>query len=656
MRKAPRDAARHRLVLGPGVRMAFLLPIVCFSVPAEAQRVVGINCMVNGRYQWYEGRSTCPAAPAAPSAAPGYGGAPGLDAWGQLGWAIGAGLFSSGPRRDPEAERLEMERRRQEAVRRAEEEQRRRDQLHQRLASALRLSGAGDLNVRFDGERSGLGLRFGESSPGLAVRMGEPELRPQGTSFFGLGGGPRVELPPELDDTRVVDLRHLGRSVAFLKSAASARDIDQDLAVSEALNIANGDTSFDNALPPDEAVPVVSEAGLLAFQRANIDYANSRDWLLHRTRLINEAVEQKRIADDLVSARRNDVDQALRNAADASMLEQRRRLLVVALARVKERDEALQRAKELYQRAESQASLARGNVVGVLRNLAAGNEPAAPPASEAAWFAYQSRMLQERKEIERRHARVYHEIASINVPPPETYTPHQEILILGMSSDYAEAARLRATQVSPLSLRPFTTVVSFGKPGASFSEELGRAHRDHDTRGEFSLSLPQAEPAIAALRGKYAERAFVHSNGASVAEALLNRDVFRAKELHIIGGDRSLANGPALQTLVDSGRVDKVVVWAIDKDPVPIGTVLPEQKGLSSLIQDLAKRAVNATTGIDATPGVEYRILRALVEDDRSLPILDRILQFHDVQKAYFPAMAAASNVPWVPNMRAPVR
>ena len=51
----------------------------------------------------------------------------------------------------------------------------------------------------------------------------------------------------------------------------------------------------------------------------------------------------------------------------------------------------------------------------------------------------------------------------------------------------------------------------------------------------------------------------------------------KKNELDILGGDRSLGNARALQGLLDSGKVKRIVVWVNVNDPVPWGTsVIPD--------------------------------------------------------------------------------
>lgn len=92
-----------------------------------------------------------------------------------------------------------------EAARRAEEARKRQEQYD-------RLSGQLQLSDNFDGQKAG--------GPVLMLGDGDDALRPQGTSFFGLGGGAGGSATG-LNDSRVVDLRQSqGYSVATAAPAS----------------------------------------------------------------------------------------------------------------------------------------------------------------------------------------------------------------------------------------------------------------------------------------------------------------------------------------------------------------------------------------------------------------------------------------------------
>jgi hypothetical protein len=224
--------------------------------------VVSRYCLVNGRYVWLDGRTSCPASSSTPSTSSTVPSGAGQIAYG-IGYAFtswltrGSGSSTQEQRRDEEAKLAA------EAQARAQDEERRRDELHQRLMGTLKLTGLTDLSMkRIDGQRD-LQLKKVDRGGELALKTEEV---PQGTSFFGQGGGPASRPAESLDDPKVVDLRNLQRAIVLLRSAPQQAAGDTDLILSEALNTANGDTSVVGSLPGDYSVPVISENGLLAFQ------------------------------------------------------------------------------------------------------------------------------------------------------------------------------------------------------------------------------------------------------------------------------------------------------------------------------------------------------------------------------------------------------
>jgi hypothetical protein len=157
-------------------------------------------------------------------------------------------------------------------------------------------------------------------------------------------------------------------------------------------------------------------------------------------------------------------------------------------------------------------------------------------------------------------------------------------------------------------------VASFGTTiDGTISQGLVEATRvvgDHVTQGQVSLNTPEGQAAIAKLAGKEFDRLVAHSNGASVAEALIAENLIRVNELNIVGGDRSLLNGHAFQQLLDSGKVKRVVVWINVNDPVVWGTA-PDQLRLavrgSNALEHVARKMTGELAGGDSR--VEYRFM-----------------------------------------------
>lgn len=304
-----------------------------------------------------------------------------------LGPALAEALFGN-PETERRTEELLKARLAEEARVRAIKEARRREELHQRLMSALKLSGVADLNFKgFD--RRGPELQFkGLCTEGntLAFKLGDTGqddgLRPRGTSFFGLGGdAPTQPFPQEpVSDPMVVDLRNLQRAAFLAGSATAMLPGDAQFILDEALNAANGDTTFAGAGPTCGTMPVISEKGLLAFQQANVDYARARDGRMRATETFNQAQRRREIADQIARAAKEDLERAKAAMAEAETLEKKRKLMAEVFAATKAEAEAWARAKLEFDAAERRTNAARENTLQVLRDLAAGKE-LAPMAS-----------------------------------------------------------------------------------------------------------------------------------------------------------------------------------------------------------------------------------------------------------------------------------
>lgn len=367
--------------------------LVLLPVTASAQKVVSVRCYINGAWVWLDGRSTCPT-PSGPTASPGggvsarpYGG--GLQIGAELGWEIGSAMgaaigaaIARNAAAAAAARAAEEARLAEEARQRAIEEERRREELHRRVMGALKLTGLTDLSIKGLDGRSDLHLKGLDASGVLALKSvddpGPSSLRPKGTSLFGLGGETRPAVPEPVFDQDVVDLRNLERAVMLLKSVPEGTTADDSAVLDEALNAATGDTSVVPSLPAGSAVPMISENGLKTYQLANIEYANARDWLLHRTRLVNEAGLQREATQQRIEAAKMELDNAL--ARRDATVEDKRGRLAELLAAIKAQDQAVNDALRRVNDARRRAEDAKNAAVRTLRFLAAGTEP--PPPSE----------------------------------------------------------------------------------------------------------------------------------------------------------------------------------------------------------------------------------------------------------------------------------
>jgi hypothetical protein len=139
---------------------------------------------------------------------------------------------------------------------------------------------------------------------------------------------------------------------------------------------------------------------------------------------------------------------------------------------------------------------------------------------------------------------------------------------------------------SPWSKKPYASDEIFATTDDLSNEELLRGFLDNNYLGEYTLSTPYGQKLIERIRGTHFDRLVAHSNGATVAEALIRRGIITVNELNVMGGDRSFVNFGGWNELITSGKVSRVVVWVNPGDPVPFATtVLP-------LLNALKDRAV----------------------------------------------------------------
>ena len=70
------------------------------------------------------------------------------------------------------------------------------------------------------------------------------------------------------------------------------------------------------------------------------------------------------------------------------------------------------------------------------------------------------------------------------------------------------------------------------------------------------------------MRGTHFKRLILHSNGATVGQALLRQGIITADAVEIMGGDRSWVGGKEIRKLVASKKVKTARVWLDSRDPV----------------------------------------------------------------------------------------
>jgi hypothetical protein len=472
------------------------------------------------------------------------------------------------------------------------------------------------------------------------------DLRPGGTSFFGLGGGPGTPPPPEpVNDPMVVDLRHLRHASYMVRAVETSTTEDVPARLEKALGAATGDVPN---LPAGAVPPFVDEKGLQAFQKVYREYAGTRAALARSEAALKEAKARKKAGGG------------------------------------PEADAAWEKAKAAYDAAKNRAYVSREEAVRVLRALGAGKDPEAfrppvpslPALREETWLEMQKRMMEERAANDILTKRTQKELLSIVPPLKGPFQKVHEGVFLGALTDNNDAYRMEKDGVSCFNGKSYASmneaakralaegkegvggavVVSFGmekgekqeKMGFGYyAAESGRVVGDHITGGAISLNTPQAREALERISGKEFDRLVAHSNGATVAEALIREDRIRVNELDIVGGDMSLVKKGAYQELVDSGKVKRVVVWVNLNDPVVWGTAIDRSKLLSTG-KDAAESLARKIAGVP-TAGVEYRFMwgadyRIMAPPKGLSETAERkaeaLIAPHYVESSYYPGIA----------------
>lgn len=269
----------------------------------------------------------------------GGGGDPMIDAmaplmqgvFNQIGQELARSIFGD-PAEDArirELERQRQEAERLEAERRAAAAAREREARHRRLMDALGLKEEGSglrLGPDFDGNRKGLRLDEpdGKTLSVDDILEEDDGLRPQGTSFFGLGGG-EDGAPAPHNDPMVVDLRRLRQGAYLAQAAENAGPEDAALLQDEALRLAEGRPPT-MGVPPDDKLPPVDEKGLKAFQEANNAERRARDSRESLQRKVDEAKARFDRAGQEAARRKADLERRMAAADEAEREALRRQM------------------------------------------------------------------------------------------------------------------------------------------------------------------------------------------------------------------------------------------------------------------------------------------------------------------------------------------
>jgi hypothetical protein len=472
------------------------------------------------------------------------------------------------------------------------------------------------------------------------------DLRPGGTSFFGLGGGPgTAPMPEPWNDPMVVDLRHLRRASYMVQAVETSTTEEVPAMLEKALAAVNGAVPD---LPAGAVPPFVGEKGLQAFRKVYREYAETRAALARSEAALKEARARKKAGGG------------------------------------PEADAAWEKAKAAYDAAKNRAYGSREEAVRVLRALGAGKDPQAfrppvpslPAMRAETWLEMQKRMMEERAANDVLTKRTQKELLSIVPPMKGAFQKMHEGVVLGFGTDNNDASRMMKDGVSCFNGKSYASmndsakralaegkegvggavVVSFGtekgekgeKKGVGYyATESGRIVGDHIADGAISLNTPQARKALEQISGKEFDRLVAHSNGATVAEAMIREDLVRVNELNIVGGDMSMMKRGDYRELVDSGKVKRVVVWVNLNDPVVWGTSV-SPSGLLSTTRDTAESLARKIVGVP-TAGVEYRFMWGADQRIMARPegLVDTVkrkagawIAPHFVESSYFPGIA----------------
>lgn len=246
----------------------------------------------------------------------------------------------------------------------------------------------------------------------------------------------------------------------------------------------------------------------------------------------------------------------------------------------------------------------------------------------------------EKAKVETAMQRIARELSELGdkIPEPDGPVRAREAVLLGLMND---PAHLPTGLVSPLSGKPIGDDAIEALGSKDLPSELLRGIQDNQwsasgyrTLDHMSLDSEKGKALLSKWKGAKFDRLFAHSNGATVAQALIDREWIEVKELNLIGGDRALVNEAALRTLLADGKVKRVVVWVHQGDPIPYASSTPMSVSLKELSVFLGRALTDPYRVADSR--VEYRVLKGDCGEG--------MFGCHDLEKSYFPKMRDAVN------------
>ena len=308
---------------------------------------------------------------------------------------------------------------------------------------------------------------------------------------------------------------------------------------------------------------------------------------------------------------------------------------------------------------------ARHNLKKAEQQLAAEQERAL--AEQERQRAEYARQEQERADAQRRlveardkvieQDRHYHndqlerlmvEADHIKVPPPPLPAHIHEGVLLGLFDPQQEAEESLGTAHSPFTDKLYKKEEIFSTADSKTPHEALRGLLDNQTVGEYTLNTAYGKQLIERLNGTQFDRLIAHSNGATIAEALIKRGVIKVDELNVVGGDRSLVNQAGYQNLIDSGQVKRIIVWVNPGDAIPVGSSLRYITPMGGVnvapLLTSAEHYANMLTGNHQGGDgktVEYRLMKGPEYAGQNIHADKTIFEAHDLKNAYLPNIAA---------------
>jgi hypothetical protein len=232
-------------------------------------------------------------------------------------------------------------------------------------------------------------------------------------------------------------------------------------------------------------------------------------------------------------------------------------------------------------------------------------------------------------------------------PNPIPGTHIHDGIILGLNDPVGDVISKYGNAHSPYTGKPYDRNAIFATTDAKDGSEAVRGLMDNHYLGEYTLNNEYGKKLISQLNGTQFDRLTAHSNGATVAEALIRRGVIKVDELNIVGGDRSMINQLGYMELINSGKVKRIVVWTNPGDFVPLGSssaILSPFGPTASLpataaSQYFAEKILGINNGGDAR--VTYRPLSGTHYKGQDWHLDSTIMDAHSLKDAYIPNIAA---------------